>query len=222
MGRIKEKLADYKNFWLIWLSCAGSDKGVSLLRIQTMWGIQTNYLYHNEAGLGKPLFRLMAEQGFIEIKGKKLRPRFEWVPAHVAGLFHSEKPAGGFWSPELLVKDKWPLVQAFVEKYRKHIFDPDNLRVLFRGDRDTLGIHGRYVFQYIFLYILFSNLVAFSKLYHAGIVTRMISTAVSLCGGADALNYMYQLHSQIGGSPDIPALVQNEQELSKALCSLRW
>ena len=67
MGKIKAKLTDYKNFWLIWLSCAGSGNGISLFKIQTTWDIRTNYLYHREAGLGKPLFSLMAEEGYIEI-----------------------------------------------------------------------------------------------------------------------------------------------------------
>lgn len=199
MGGLKEKLTDYKNFWLIWLSCAGQEKGISLFRIQTTWGIQTNYLYHREASLGNPLFKLMTEQGYTETVGKKIRPRFEWIPEYVNLLFHGEKPTGG-WSPELGVKGKWPLVQPFMEKHRRFIFDLDNLRVLYKSDKDMMGLYGRYIFQHIFLYVLFSNLVAFSKRYHAEIVTRMISTSLSLGTGADVLNYMYHLHSQIGGA----------------------
>ena len=111
MGKIKSKLTEYKNFWLIWLSCAGSDTGISLFKIQTTWDIQTNYLYHKEAGLGKPLFSLMNEEGYIEITGNKISPRFEWITKHILDLFIKEKPEGGFWSPELLVKRNWPKVQ---------------------------------------------------------------------------------------------------------------
>ncbi len=222
MGKLKERLTDYKNFWTIWLSCAGQEPGISLFRIQTTWGIQTNYLYHREAGLGRPLFKLMTERGFIEIIGNKIKPKLGWIPGYVNELFHHDKPVGGFWSPELVVKNKWPLVQAFIEKHRKYLFDLDNLMILYRSDKDMLGIYGRYIFQHIFLYVLFSNLIAFSKRYNAEIVTRMISTAVSLGTGADVINYMYQLHSQIGGSRDFPVLVQNEPELAKMLCSLRW
>ncbi|MBN2330931.1 MAG: hypothetical protein JXC85_03880 [Candidatus Aenigmarchaeota archaeon] len=221
MGTLKEKLTDYKNFWLIWLSCAGHEKGISLFRIQTTWGIQTNYLYHKEAGLGKPLFKLMAEQGYMDIAGNKIRPKFEWIPDYVSHLFHMEKPTSG-WSPELAVKGGWPLVQPFMERRRTFFFDLDNLRILYKSDKDMLGTHGRYVFQHIFLYVLFSNLVLFSKRYHAEIVTRMISTSLSLGTGADVLNYMYHLHSQIGGSGDFPVLVKNETELAKMLCPLKW
>jgi hypothetical protein len=222
MGKLKDRLTDYKNFWLIWLSCAGQEHGISVFRIQANWGIQTNYLYHKEAGLGNPLFKLMAEQGFVEIIGNKIKPRFAWIPGYIAQLFQAEKPAGGGWSPELVVKKKWPLLQAFIERYGKSLFELDNLRILYRDSKDVLGIHGRYVFQHIFLYVLFSNLISFSKKYHAEIVTKMISTAVSLGSGADVLNYMYQLHSHIGNIKDFPVLMENEPELAKTLCSLRW
>lgn len=222
MGKLKTGLAEYKNFWLIWLSCAGQENGMSLFRIQSTWDIKTNYLYHNEAVIKKPLFRLMEEERFIDIVGNKIRARFEWVPAYVSDLFTAEKPTGGFWSPELIVKSKWPSVQAFMEKYRKYFFDLDNLRMLYRNDRDTLGIYGRYIFQHVFLYVLFSNIIAFSKKYSADIVTRMIATSVSLGSGADVLNYMYQLHSTIGGSPEFPVLTADEQELGRLLCTLRW
>ena len=222
MGKVKEKLTDYKNFWTIWLSCAGQEKGISLFGIQTMWGIQTNYLYHREAGLGKPIFRPMMEQGFIDVVGNKIKPKFGWIPDYVSQLFHAEKPAGGFWSPELVVKSKWGQVQAFIENYRKHLFDPDSLRILYKGNRDILGIYGRYIFQHIFLYVFFSNLISLSKKYSAEIVTKMISTSISLGTGADVLSYMYQLHSHIGGSRDFPVLAENEAELTNILCNLKW
>ena len=122
MGKAKAKLTDYKNFWLIWLSSAGQEKGISLFRIQSTWDIKTNYLYHNEAMIQKPLFKLMEEERFIEVVGNKIKARFDWIPEYVNELFHSEKPVGGFWSPELVVKDKWPRVQVFMEKYRKYLF----------------------------------------------------------------------------------------------------
>ncbi len=222
MGKVKSKLTEYKNFWLIWLSAAGQENGISLFRIQSTWGIKTNYLYHNEAVIQKPLFRIMEEGGFIEISGKKIIAKFSWIPDYLGELFSAEKPVGGFWSPELVMKAKWPLVQPFMEKYRKYFFELSNLRMLYRDDRDVLGIYGRYVFQHVFLYVLFSNIIAFSKRYSADIVTKMIATSVSLGSGADVLNYMYQLHSTIGGSSDFPVLSSNEQELGRILCTLRW
>jgi len=222
MGKLKEKLTDYKNFWLIWLSCAGQKEGISLFSIQNTWSIKTNYLYHNEAGLGKPLFRLMKDRGFIRISNKKILPEFGWIPEYIIGRLRKDKPVGGFWSPELTLKSKWVPVQIFMEKYRKYFFDLQNLRVLYRNDKDVMGTYGRYIFMHVFLYVLFSNLVAFSKRYHADVVSRMMSTAISIATGADLLNYMYSLHSQIGGSPEFPVLVSNDEELSKLLCGLRW
>jgi len=222
MGKLKAKLTDYKNFWLIWLSCAGQEKGISLFRIQTLWGIQTNYLYHKEAGLGRPIVRIMEDQGYVSMIGNRINPRFEWIPQFIASQFQSDKPAGGFWSPELVMKGRWPQVQEFMQFQRKHFFDHDNLRILYRGEKDVLGIFGRYVFQHVFLYVMFSNLIAFSKRYHAEIVAKMISTSVSLGSGADVLSYMYQLHSQIGGSKEFPVLAKDEQDLARMLCSLKW
>jgi hypothetical protein len=222
MGKLKAKLTDYKNFWLIWLSCAGQENGTSLFRIQSMWDIKTNYLYHNEAVIKKPLFRLMEEEKYIEISGNKIKARFDWIPAYIAESFKEGKATGGYWSPALIVKSRWASVQPFMERHRKQFFDPDNLRLLYRGDRDMLGTYGKFVFQHVFLYVVFSNIIAFSRRYSADIVTKMMATAVSLGSGADVLNYMYQLHSTIGGSTDFPVLTTDEQELGKMLCSLKW
>ena len=222
MGRAKEKLTDYKNFWLIWLTAAPHENGISLFRIQTSWGIQTNYLYHKEAGLGRPIFKLMAEQGYVEAAGSRIKAKFGWIAGFLESQLKSDKPAGGYWSPELVVRTKWPAVGAFMEKNSKAFFDPDSLHILYRGDRDVLGTYGRYVFQHIFLYVLFSNLIAFSKRYHAEVVTKMLSTAISLGAGADVLNYLYHLHSQLAGAPGFPALAADEQELSRMLCALKW
>lgn len=222
MGKIKEKLTDYKNFWLIWLSCAGQKEGISLFRIQAVWDIKTNYLYHNEAGIRKPLFRLMEEERYIDIVGNRIKARFEWIPEYIYGLFMTEKPMGGFWSPELVVKEKWKYVQPFMESYRKYFFELSNLRILYRGSRDMLGAYGRYIFLHVFLYVLFSNMITFSRKYSAEIVSKMIATMLSLGTGADLLNYMYELHSTIGGSDSFPVLFSSEQELTKLLCNLKW
>ncbi len=222
MGKLKEKLTDYKNFWLIWLSAAGQENGISLFKIQSMWDIKTNYLYHNEAGIGKPLVKLMEEQRYLDIVGNKIKPRFEWIPDYVYGIFKNEKPVGGFWSPELVIKEKWQYVQPFMTAYRKYLFESTNLRTLYRADRDTLGTYGRYIFIHVFLYVLFSNIIAFSKKYNAEIVSKMIATSLSLGTGTDMLNYMYELHSTIGGSSDFPVLFRNEEELTKLLCNLKW
>ena len=77
----KNGLFDYTNFWLIWLSCA--EKPTTLFKIQKRWKIKTNYLYHKERGLKKPLFRSMIDGGFIEKNGKEITARFDWIPSYV-------------------------------------------------------------------------------------------------------------------------------------------
>ena len=222
MGKIKEKLTDYKNFWLIWISAAGQENGISLFRIQSAWDIKTNYLYHNEAGLGKPLFKLMEQERYIDMAGNKIKARFEWIPQYIIESLAGEKPVGGYWSPEIMIDEKWPFVHPFMQKYRKYFFDMTNLRTLYRGNRDVVGTYGRYVFQHVFLYVLFSNIISFAKRYNASVVSKMVATCISLGSGADVLNYMYELHSTIGGSSDFPTLIQNEQQLEKTLCALKW
>ena len=217
----KQKITDYKNFWLIWINSAGNDEGVSLFRIQTDWDIKTNYLYHSEVGLNAPLFRMMIRENYITKEGKRLKANFEWVPEYIRERY-SGIGKEGFWFPDYLIRIKWGLVQKFIEKYHSVLFNIDNLRILYGNDKEVLGKHGPQIFIDVFLYILFSNLRIFCKKYEADVVMRMMSTLISLSSEKDMLNYIHKLDSQLSKVVDFPVLMRDEEELSKMLCSLKW
>jgi len=221
---MRPALVDYKNFWLIWINCASRKEGVSLFKVQTEWGIKTNYLYHNEAGLGKPLFKCMVEQGYLEKSGKNLKPRFGWIPGYMAKRYKPleflELPDQ--WFPNKFIDLKWPLVQAFVEKYHETIFDPKKIKLLYRGNKDLLGSHGPSIFTDVFLYVMFRNIMSFTSKYKADVVLRMISTLISLSTEANVINYIHKLHVDQKDIIDMPVLAANENELSRVLCTLAW
>ncbi|NIO22574.1 MAG: hypothetical protein GTN38_00920 [Candidatus Aenigmarchaeota archaeon] len=216
----KKKLTEYKNFWLIWLNAASDQKGTSLFRIQTEWGVKTNYLYHIESGIGKPLFRQMIKENYIVKEGKRLKPLFGWIPGYMRGK-HRKIPEES-WTPNSLIVGNWNIIQKFIEKYHPLLFSPKNLKVLYRGDKEMVGRYGSNIFTDVFLYVLFSNMIVFCKKYKADIVPRIISTLISLSGERDLLNYTHQLNSQLSKINDFPVLARNENELSKILCTLKW
>ncbi len=218
--RKKSKLTDYKNFWLIWINCAGEKEGVSLFKIQTEWDVKTNYLYHNEVGLGRPLFRSMVRENYIAKEGKRLKAKFEWIPKFIREKYEGERK--GLWFPDSLLRIKWGAVQKFIEKYHPVLFRMKNLKLLYKNDKELIGKSGTHVFTDVFLYVLFSNLRTFCKKYEADVVLRIISTLISLSTDRDLLNYIHRLDSELGKVPDFPVLVRDENELSKILCTLKW
>ncbi len=211
------KLTDYKNFWLIWLSCASKPNGMSLFNVQTEWGIRTNYLYHKEAGLGKPLFQCMIEQKYIKKEGKLLKPEFEWIKEHVKSRYSGASGTQTAWSPEIVINEKWPMIQGFIEKYHSILFDLKNLRVLYK-DKEMIGRGGHDIFIDIFAYVLFSNMISFFRKYKADLVSRIASTIISFSSGKNLLNYIHQLNVQIGRVKDFPILIRDESELTNILC----
>ncbi len=219
MGKLKERLTDYKNFWLIWLNCAGKpEKGESLFQIQSRWGITTNYLYHNEMGLGKPIYICMVEEGYLQKSGKKLIPLFGWVESYVKELYTSRLK--GSWIPWVFIANRWELIQKFIEQNASVLFDINNLKILYKNDKDLLGIQGRYIFSDILLYVLFANLIVFTKKYHADIVMRILSTFISLFSERDLLNYMREIHQKIGGF--VPKTITDESELHRLMYPYKW
>jgi hypothetical protein len=215
----KKRLTDYKNFWLIWINCAGNrEGGESLFQIQTGWGIKTNYLYHNEAGLGKPLYARMIRDGYIDKEGTRLKSLFAWIPEYVrdmAGL-----ATGDAWYPSTLITSRWPLVQKFIEVQAQTLFEDRAVRILYKNDRDLMGQTGRYIFNDIFLYVLFSNLILFTKKYKADIVMRIISTSISIFSERDLLNYMRYLHERLFN--EVPAIITSEAELNRLMYPFKW
>lgn len=217
--RKKQNLTDYKNFWLIWLNCAGKqDKGDSLFQIQTKWGIRTNYLYHNETSLGKPLYTRMLKDGYLVKEGPKLKPVFSWIPDYVKSM--AGPTTGDKWFPSTLVTGRWQLIQRFIEENAHILFSEQALRILYKDDRDVLGLSGRRVFHDIFLYVLFSNLILFTKKYKADIVMRIISTSISIFSDRDLLNYIRHLHSQL--FKEVPAIITSEAEMNATMYPYKW
>jgi hypothetical protein len=215
----KEKVTEYKNFWLIWLNCAGKpDRGESLFKIQTKWGINTNYLYHNEAGLGKPLYTRMLKDGYIYKEGPRLKPVFTWIPGYVktqAGV-----TTGDSWYPSTLISSKWPDVQKFIEENSSVLFSQEAMRTLYKNDRNLLGLSGGLIFRDVFLYVLFSNLIYFTKKYKADIVMRILSTSISIFAERDLLNYIRHLHGKL--FKEVPAIITTEQEMNRLMYPFGW
>lgn len=212
--RKKTNVTDYKNFWLIWLSAAGSKEGKSLFSIQTEWGIKTNYLYHNESGLKTPLYIRMIKDGYLEKSGKRLKANFSWIPTYVKKKF--QIPINSeLWTPSYLINQKWALVQDFIQNQHEKLFNTNNLQILFKNNKDGLGEQGRFIFSDIFLYVLFTDLITFTRKYHADIVLRILITAMSIFTERDLLNYMRQLNKEIGR--EVPLIVNNEQELNQLM-----
>ncbi len=220
----RSKLTGYKNFWLIWLNCAGSEKGVSLFSIQNEWNIKTNYLYHNESSLGKPLFRCMINEGYLTKSGKHLKPRFEWIPSFINEKYRPLEvlEAPGQWMPNNLIREKWNIVQKFVQKYHNVLFDIKKIKLLYKGDKHIVGRSGQNIFSDIFMFVLFSNIMSFTRKYKADVVLRIISTLISLSSEKNMINYMFKLNSEFKNAKDFPMVVRNENELSRILCSIKW
>lgn len=214
----KQRLTDYKNFWLVWLNCAGKESGDSLFQIQISWGIKTNYLYHNEAGLGKPLYTRMIRDGYIGKEGPRMKAQFSWIPGYVREVV--EMSTSDAWYPSTLVKENWAAVQGFIEEQALTLFDENALRTLYKNDRNLLGQSGRYIFNDIFLYVLFSNLILFTQKYKADIVMRIISTAISLFAERDLLNYMRFLNERL--FKEVPAIITSEAEMDKLMYPFKW
>lgn len=209
-----KKLFEYSNFWLIWLECAGNNEGTSLFKIQEEWKIKTNYLYHKEAGLGKPVFKNMLEQGYLADGKSGPVARFEWIPAYV--LERHKLVNNGEWSINGFIMEKMPVMQKFIMDYRSILFDKAVLGRLYRGDINTIKREGSTIFEDISLFVFLSNLIPFCKKYGADIVVRMLFTLVSFYPEKDILGYFNMLRQRIP-EDKLPKVIENEGELVRVL-----
>lgn len=222
MARRSLEITDYKNFWIIWITCAGRENGASLFQVQNEWEIKTNYLYHSESGLGKPLFRYMISEGYLEKDGKNLKAKFNWIPGYIKKKYKTPEAYGlaGFWSPNTMINEKWTAIQDFMEDNRRVVFSPELIKVLYHNNKDFIGRDGCSIFRDVFHYVLFSNMMIFCKKYNAEIVTRIISTLIAICAERDMLNYMHKLDAQLRART--PVIIKDEDELAAVLCTLKW
>lgn len=214
-----EKLFEYTNFWLIWLGCAGSAEGTSLFKIQSDWKIKTNYLYHKETGLGKPLFKDMLEQGYLDNGKSGLVAKLDWIPSYVLENHKLPSEANGGWTLNTFIIEKMPDIQKFIESNKAILFDSILVSSLYRGNLDTIKREGRTIFDDIGLFVFVSNLIPFCKRYGADIVVRMIFTMISFQSEKDLLGYFNALRQKIP-EDKIPKIIDNEGDLVRILYPL--
>jgi hypothetical protein len=209
-----KNLFNYSNFWLIWLGCAGNPDGTSLFNIQEEWKIKTNYLYHKEAGLGKPLVKNMVDSGYLEQKKKGLVSRLDWIPAYMLERHKIQQSSG--WSINEFVVSKMPLFQKFIGENRTVLFDRNILAGLYNTDINSIKKYGSCIFDDLYTFIFISNLVPFCMSNNAEIVIRMLNTAASFSPERDVLGYYNRLRAKIP-EDEIPRMIENEAALVKML-----
>jgi hypothetical protein len=208
-----KKLTDYKNFWLIWLGCAGSSGGTSLFKIQREWGITTNYLYHRQAGLKKPLYTAMIAERFIEKEERRIKARFDWIPEY---MIERHRPKEGEWSLGMFIIERWGKIQGFIEKHHEALFDLKALRVLYPDTKSILRA-GRDIFDDIFTVVFASNILPFCAKYRANVVARIIYTMMSVTPGRDILAYFKRITSDSLVKNTLPQLIADEIELMRVI-----
>ena len=157
----------------------------------------------------------MIKDGYLEKSGKRLKANFTWIGTYVKKNYKVPQGNSVMWFPYTLINQKWAMVQELIQKHHDVLFNINNLRVLYKGSKDMLGEQGKYVFSDIFLYALFTDLMTFTRRYHADIVLRILLTSMSLFTERDILNYMRVVNKQIGG--EVPNLISNEDELNRMM-----
>ncbi len=208
------KLTSYRSFWTVWLGSAGAKEGTTLFNIQKTWGITTNYLYHREPGLNKPMYKAMKEDACITKEGKRIKAGYGWVPEYVISM---HKPPGrDEWSLNVLLLQNWKIVQDFIEKNAGVLFSTENLKTLY-GDLECMSRMGPYMFDDIFKLVVVSNLLPICSRYSANIVARIMYTMISMAPGRNLLPYFQSITKQLGGHDSFPKVIENESMLMDVL-----
>ncbi|MCK5321914.1 MAG: hypothetical protein KAJ47_01500 [Candidatus Aenigmarchaeota archaeon] len=213
-----KKLVEYNNFWLIWLSCAGSSEGISLFKIQENWGIKTNYLYHKERSLGKPLFKSMLEKGYLKEGKNGLVADFDWIPSYILNN-HNLKSDLSDWSLNDFIVKNIPIIHKFIRDNNLILFDQSHLKKLYLSDINIIKRDSPKIFDDIMLFVFINNLIPFCKTYDAEIVIRMIYTFFSFSSQNDFLKYFYELNLKLQKGA-VPKIIANEGELVDLLCPI--
>ena len=212
-----KELFEYSNFWLIWIECAGTTEGISLFKIQDSWNIKTNYLYHKEHSLEKPLFKSMIETDYICEAKKGLVSKFEWIPEYI--LKKHKLNENNRWSLNSFIVGKLPEIQKFIEQNNTILFDKKSINRLYMNDLNTIKKEGATIFDEIILFVFVYNIVPFCKRYGADVVIRMIYTIFSISSKKDFLGY-YNMVSKKIQKDQVPVIIENEGELVTMLCPL--
>lgn len=199
----------YRNFWPLWLSCAGKPQKIAA--IQRTWGIRSNYLYHAEKGLGKPLFQAMAEKGFLTVNDRLVDAGFDWIPAYVV----ERHPLGGDAPLSAAVVEHWPKIQRFLVKHRAELFGLDKMTLLYPRLESAIRFGGL-IFDHLFLFILWGNLTPILQKHRAEVVQRILATFFSALPDQNLLGYYRAIHP-FTKALDFPLLFRTEAELLHTL-----
>ncbi len=213
-----KELVEFNNFWLIWLSCAGSSEGISLFKIQELWGIKTNYLYHKERSLGKPLFKAMIENGYLKNSKDGLVAEFDWIPSYILASHNLKSDTVG-WSLNDFIVENIPIVHDFIRDNNLVLFDLTHINKLYLSNINIIKRDGSNIFDDIMLFLFINNLIPFCKRYDAEIVIRMLYTFFSFSSQNDFLSYYSALNSKLKKDA-LPTIISNEGELVDVLCPI--
>ena len=213
-----KKLVEYNNFWLIWLECAENIDGISIFNIQENWGIKTNYLYHKEKSLGKPLFKSMLDEGYLKEGKNGLVADFDWIPSYILKN-HDLKSGNLGWSLNNFIVENIPVIHKFIKKNNSVLFNRSSIKKLYRSDINILKHESQNIFDDIMLFVFVYNLMPFCKRYGAEIVIRMLYTFFSFSLQKDFLNYYNELNNKLQ-KDSVPVIISNEGELVNILCPI--
>lgn len=203
------QLPKYASYWVVWMSAAGAPKGTTLYKIQNTWGIRSNYLYHKEAKLRKPLFQSMIEEKYITKDKSIIKADFSWIPNYVIEQNKIEQKG---WSPGLLILENWPLLQSYIQTNADVVFNIGNLKLLYKNNLHNLKRNAHAIFNDIFTLSLISSVAAISERYSAEVVESIIYTVISLYPGRD----LYSYFEAVQNTAPLPRIFKNEQEM------VRW
>ncbi len=213
-----KKLVEYNNFWLIWLGCAGNADGRSIFNIQENWSIKTNYLYHKEGSLGKPLFKSMLDEGYLKEGKNGLVAEFDWIPAYILKN-HELKSDDLGWSLNSFIVEKIPDIHKFIKENNFVLFNQSLIKNLYRSDIKIIKHEGQNIFDDVMLFVFLYNLIPFCKRYGAEIVIRMLYTFFSFSVQKNFLNYYDELNNKLQ-KDSVPVIISNEGELVNVLCPI--
>ena len=201
---MKEELLNSQVFWFIWLNCAG--KEVSLFEIQKRWKITSNFLYHKHKKFKKTFIELMIEQNLIEKIDKKIRARFEWVEDFIKEYYKGT-----------ILENYSSIITKFCVKYREIFFDFDNLKKLFGGEENWKN-YGKEIFRYVFIALLYKDLVRFLKEHKAEGVRMMLDILLASYGPTNLLEYSKIISEKL---PEHANIISIKSDIEKLYASLQ-
>ncbi|MBU0953758.1 MAG: hypothetical protein KKA90_05085 [Nanoarchaeota archaeon] len=207
-------LPEYKNFWLLWLSAAGSARGQSLFAIQKSWGITSNYLYHNEHRIGKPLVQAMIDSGYLNKEKGRISARFAWIPSYVEETFvAADEQTHGIRKASA---QSWQQIQPFIEQHHETLFGKEALQALYGFNPDAVRRTGFSIFHDLYLLVLHENVARFANKFQAPFIPRLTHALLAHAPRRDLLSYARTIRQALPENT-VPRILPNEQALGQFL-----